>query len=136
VWRDSNTPSFIGDMPHTWIGAGYIRSLRSLFVYEREADRSLVIAAGLPREWVESETGVSVKRLATYYGTLNYSLHLKMPGEVHLQLSGDLALPPGNIVVKPPVALQAVTVNGKAITTFNADSATIAEFPADVMLRY
>jgi hypothetical protein len=39
-------------------------------------------------------------------------------------------------VVKPPVALQAVTVNGKAITTFNADSATIAEFPADVMLRY
>jgi hypothetical protein len=136
VWRDPKTPSFIGDMPHTWIGAGYIRSLRSLFVYEREADQSLVIAAGLPREWVESATGVSVKRLPTYYGTLNYSLHQEAPGELHLQLSGDLTLPPGKLVIKPPVALQTVTVNGKAITTFNADSATIAEFPADVVLRY
>jgi hypothetical protein len=136
VWRDPKTPSFIGDMPHTWIGAGYIRSLRSLFVYEREADRSLVIAAGLPYEWIESETGVTLKHLPTYYGTLSYNLRQEAPGELRLHLSGDLALPPGKIVVKPPVALQAVMVNGKAITTFNSDSATIAAFPADVMLRY
>jgi hypothetical protein len=136
VWRNPERPGFIGDLPHTWIGAGYLRSLRSLFVYEREADRALVIAAGLAREWVESETGVSVKRLPTYYGTLNYRLHRKAPGELHLRLSGDLALPPGKIVVQPPVSLRAVTVNGKAVASFDAEGATIAEFPADVTLRY
>jgi hypothetical protein len=32
--------------------------------------------------------------------------------------------------------LTAVTVNGRAIDTFDADSAVIAEFPADVVLEY
>jgi hypothetical protein len=105
-------------------------------VYEREADRALVIAAGLAREWVESETGVSVRRLPTYYGTLNYHLYRKAPGELHLRLSGDLALPPGKIVVQPPVPLRAVTVNGKAVASFDAEGATITQFPADVTLRY
>src|SRR6185503_7398671 len=31
VWRDATAPRFIGDMPHTWIGAGFIHSLRSMF---------------------------------------------------------------------------------------------------------
>jgi hypothetical protein len=74
VWHDPTLARFIGDMPHTWVGSGYIRSIRSMFAYEREGDHALVLAAGLPGEWVTSAPGVAVKRLPTYYGILNYSL--------------------------------------------------------------
>lgn len=95
-------------MPHTWVGSDYIRSLRSLLVFEEESDQSLVIAAGVPYEWLES-SGVSVKHLPIYHGTLNYRLWREAPGKLRLKLTGD-------IVLKPPVALRGLMVNGKAST--------------------
>jgi hypothetical protein len=136
VWRDPKVANFIGDMPHTWVGSDYIRSLRSLFAFEEESDQSLVIAAGIPDEWLESPGGVSVKRLPTYHGTLNYSLWREAPGKLRLQLTGDITLPPGNIVLRLPVSLRGLTVNGKISTLFDADHATITEFPAEVILCY
>jgi hypothetical protein len=49
VWRDPAAPRFIGDMPHTWVGAGFNRSVRSMLAYERESDRALVLAPAFPR---------------------------------------------------------------------------------------
>jgi len=138
VWHDPDIPRFIGDMPHTWVGSDYIRSVRNLFAYEREADQALVIGAGVPGDWLQGD-GVSVKRLPTYHGALNYTLRAAGPGDLlRLRLSGDVTLPPGKIVVRSPLAkpLQGVIVNGKAVTTFTTDEAMIGEFPAEVLLRY
>ena len=52
VCRDSLKPRFIGDMPHTWVGSDYIRSVLDMFAYEREADRRSLIGAGIPEKWV------------------------------------------------------------------------------------
>src|SRR6185295_12772427 len=60
VWRDRNVPNFIGDMPHTWVAAGFVHSLRAMLAYEREDDRSLVLAAGIPETWLASAEGVGV----------------------------------------------------------------------------
>ena len=59
-WRGTNgrrssgampaAPKFIGDMPHTWVGSGFVEAVRDLFAYEREDDRALVLAAGIPAE--------------------------------------------------------------------------------------
>ncbi len=138
IWRDPRTPRFIGDMPHTWIGSEFVRSVRSMFVYEDESDQALIVAAGVPAAWIENETGITLKRLSTYYGTLNYSLRKGDLGELRLKLSGDIALPPGKIVVTSPLEepLKGVLVNGKPIETFNAHSATVGEFPAEVVLQY
>jgi len=138
VWRDAKTPRFIGDMPHTWIGSDFIRAVRSMLVFEDEADRSLVIAAGIPWGWVDSDTGVSVKRLPTYYGTLAYQLRRTAPGELRLTVSGDVSVPPGKFVLMPPLPrpLKAVIINGKPLDTFDASSVVTGEFPADVVMRY
>jgi hypothetical protein len=137
-WRDPAAPRFIGDMPHTWVGAGFIRAVRGMLAYEREHDDALVVAGGVPAEWVMSDEGVRVRRLPTHWGVLNYTLRGESADEVRLRLSGDLALPPGKIVVQSPLArpLRAVLVNGKSIETFTAEHATVGEFPADVVLRY
>lgn len=138
VWRDPNMPRFIGDMPHTWAGSDFIRSLRSLFAYERESDQALVLGAGIPGEWVTEGGGVTLKRLPTYYGTLNYTLRKGDGDYLTLSLSGDLGLPPGKIVVRSPlnVPLTSVTVNGRAVAGFQVDEVVIDEFPAEVMLYY
>ncbi len=137
-WRDPQGPSFIGDMPHAWIGAEYILSIRSLFAYEREADQALVIAAGIAENWLDDAGGVVVKDLPTYYGRLSYTLHRENPATLRLTLSGDLSLPKGGIMVKPPVPrpLVQVEVNGRKIETFDANSATCNEYPAELAMKY
>ena len=74
VFPDPRTPKMIGDMPHTWCGSDFIRSVRMMFVYEREQDEALVLAAGIPDKWVTDPAGVEVVGMPTYYGNLNYTL--------------------------------------------------------------
>ncbi len=136
-WRDPTSPGHLGDLPHTWIGAEYILSLLSLFAFEREADQSLVIAAGLRSEWLNDAGGVQVRGLPTWYGTLNFTLQREPAGGLRLQLDGDLTMPRGKIVVRPPLdrALHEVLVNGKPTRNFTADEVVIDELPADVVMR-
>jgi hypothetical protein len=138
VWRDPKHPKFIGDMPHAWIGAEFVRAMRALYAYERESDQALVLAAGIPRSWLEGGSEVGVKRLPTWYGTLSYKLGLEEPDKLRLVLSGDLALPSGKIILKAPAdrPIRSVAVNGKPVDTFTADQAVIGEFPAEVTVSY
>ncbi|MFO1423543.1 MAG: discoidin domain-containing protein [Candidatus Competibacteraceae bacterium] len=137
VWRDPKTPRFIGDMPHTWVGSDFIRAARGLFVYEREADQSLVIGAGIPAAWVESPEGVTVRRMPTWHGTLNYRMAMTNPDTLRVRLTGDVTVPPGKIILHSPLdrPLWAATVNGRA-ATFAANIVTVDQFPAEVELRY
>ncbi len=138
VWRDRDAPRFIGDMPHTWVGAEYIRVLRNLFAYEREPDQALVIGAGLKSDWITAEEGVAVRRLPTYYGTLNYTAQILKDNGLAIRLSGDVVVPPGKIVIRSPLAtpIRGATVNGKALERFVDDEVVIEEFPAYVVLHY
>src|SRR5262249_2571510 len=130
VWRDAAAPRFIGDMPHTWVGAGFVASLRTLLAYERDTDGALVLAAGIPAEWVRAEGGVVVKRLPTHWGTLGMTMKAEGGDRVHVRLSGDVALPPGKIVLRSPHErpLKSVTVNGKSVDRFAPDEVVVAAF--------
>ncbi len=138
VWRDPDAPRFIGDMPHTWVGSSFVRALRTMLAYERESDQSLVLAAGVPAAWLASPPGVGVKRLPTYYGVLNYTLEPDGDHALRCTLGGDLTVPPGGIVLVPPLPgpLTAVTVNGTAVADFASDCVTIHAVPAEVRLDY
>ncbi|MFN8546010.1 MAG: discoidin domain-containing protein [Candidatus Binatia bacterium] len=137
-WRDARAPRFIGDMPHTWVGAGFIRTVRALFAYERESDHALVVGAGVRAAWVTGEHGVTVRRLPTHYGVLHLSVRAEGSDAVRVRLSGDIVVPPGGIVVESPLAdrVTAATVNGRRVEELGPDHATIREFPADVLLRH
>lgn len=136
VWNDPAMPRFIGDLPHTWVGSDYVRSVRSFFAYEREEDDALVLGAGIPEAWVAGD-GVRVRRLPTYYGPVNYTVRPEGTS-VRIRLSGDVAVPPGGLVLRSPRAapLQAVSVDGAPLTTFTDTEAVIHTFPADVVLSY
>jgi hypothetical protein len=137
-WRDPSGPSFIGDLPHTWISAEYMLAMCTMFAYEREEDESLVLAAGVAEEWLSGGSAVGVKNLPTYYGNLTYSLRLEGTDTMRLKLEGDLVVPPGGIVVMPPLPrpIRQVEINGKTFSDFKSDSFICKECPAQSVVRY
>ena len=138
VWKDERHPGFIGDMPHTWVGSDFVNAIRSMFVYEDESDSSLIIGAGLKKEWIDTLDGMSVENLPTYYGGLSYSIK-KEDNIYSFYVFGDINLPANGIKIKNfnrsklPVK---VTVNKIEINTFTKNEIEVKEFPADVIIDY
>jgi hypothetical protein len=100
VGRDARKPRFVGDMPHAWIASDYIRAVIDMFAFERYEDHALVIAAGIPEEWLDGK-GIAVRGLHTPYGRLSYSArHAK--GRLLLHVDKGIRLPPGGIVFSGP----------------------------------
>ena len=123
VWSDSTTQHFIGDLPHTWCGSDFVRSALDLVAYDRDEDSTLVLAAGVPWEWLIAEGGVQVRNLATPWGRLSYTAGaVNVDGHrgdgkgrgtsdrkassagtvVTMAIEKGLRIPPGGIVVTLP----------------------------------
>lgn len=131
AWRDHKAPAHLGDLPHTWIAAEYVLAVRSLFAYERGTDQSLVLAAGLAPEWIEN-SGVQVNEMPTLHGNLSYSLRKTDSGTLRCEIGGGIE---AKIVLRPPLPapLRSVLVNGSACTSFDEDSVTLLQTPAEVI---
>jgi hypothetical protein len=102
TWCDPRSPGHLGDVPHTWIAAEYIIAVTSMVASEREATDSLVLAAGLPWEWIAAESGFGVRHLPTRYGPLELNLHAA-DGTVSVTLADTLTLPAGGLFLQLPV---------------------------------
>jgi hypothetical protein len=136
VWREERAPRFIGDMPHTWVAAGFIEAVRTMFVHEREDDDALVLAAGVPRAWVETAGGTGVRRLPTHYGVLSYQLHGTANGRTEMAITGVLDMPSGGLVLQPPLpgAPRTVTINGEPADTAHGEI-VVRALPATVVFE-
>lgn len=135
VWRNPATGNFIGDLPHTWVGAEFIQAFLSLFAYEEPSGR-LVLGAGLPRAWVDAPGGTGISGLRTPFGRLNYRVEASGPGETRMRIDGGLTLPPEGIVIDLPVprGLSRIEVNGRPVAS--ADTRLeLRELPATVLFR-
>jgi len=96
VGRDARQPRFLGDMPHGWISSDYIRAALDSFAYERESDRALLLAEGIPATWLRGE-GVALHGLRTPYGPLSYTLTQRDDG-VTLRIEAMPRMPPGGLI--------------------------------------
>jgi hypothetical protein len=134
VWHDARAARFIGDMPHTWVGSDYVRSVLDMFAYERRgADAALVLAAGLPAAWLD-EGGVRVGGLPTPYGTLSYALQ-REGDAVAMDIAGGLRVPAGGLVLRPPAAGRRVTVDGVSAQGGAGGEIVISRVPVRVVWR-
>jgi hypothetical protein len=131
--RELRLPRFVGDMPHGWVASDFIRSALDLFAYEREADSALVLAAGLPPQWLQGE-GVAIENLRTPYGRLSYSLH-SHGRRLLLKVAAGVRPPPGGLVLvwpgeQPPGATR---LNGQHVHWQGAEL-RIHQLPAEVIV--
>jgi len=138
VWKDYRRPSYIGDMPHTWVGSDFINAIRSMFVYENEYDQSLVLASALYQDWIDAPKGMSVENMPTYYGEISYSIK-KENDNYHFSIFGDVKLPANAIKIRNfngAKLPKKVLINGKEINDFNEKEIVVKEFPAEVIVYY
>ncbi len=163
VWSDSTTQRFIGDLPHTWCGSDFVRSALDLLAYDRDEDSTLVVAAGVPWDWLIAEGGVRVGNLATPYGRLSYTANAasneswggtgtrhrasgRNPSSaagvmVWMKIEDGIRIPPGGIVVALPRVPEReeqpswATVNGRPTKLNEAGRIVIGEVPATIVIR-
>ncbi|QDU70682.1 discoidin domain-containing protein [Mucisphaera calidilacus] len=108
AYRDDRAPRFIGDMPHTWVGAGFINATRAMFVAEDETRGQLRLGLGIRSTWLDGQ-GVRVTDAPTRYGSISYQLR-RVGDTAHLHITGDASPPNGIILYLPgPSGSQAIT---------------------------
>ena len=135
VGRDERAARFIGDMPHTWVGSDFVRSILDMLAYERAEDDALVVGAGIPTAWITPGPGVKVRDLRTAYGRLSFTMRAS-GNAVEVRIEKGLRIPRGGIVVSPPAGgFRQATVNGVAAPITPAGEVVVRELPASVELR-
>lgn len=135
-WRDPRSPGHLGDVPHTWIAAEFMLAFASLFAFERESDDALVIGAGIPLKWLKGGKIISVQGLRTWHGSLDLSM--KLDGELVIEVAGEVRVPAGGFVLRPPCpgAIRSVTVNGRSLKDFAAGEVRVRVLPASVRIDF
>ena len=102
VWGDMRTPEYIGDMPHTWIGAEFSTAIRRMLL--RENGRTLELFRAVPDAWWDGD-GVVLHDLPTAFGVARLKAR-RDPSQVTVELV--LAGPaPQQITFRYPGAKQA-----------------------------
>jgi hypothetical protein len=103
IWGDPRVAEYIGDMPHTWIGAEFATAIRRMLV--RENGNTLELFRAVPDAWWDGD-GIALRDLPTSYGILNLTARRAASRvTVDLTLSGPA---PEGIVVRYPGARQAL----------------------------
>jgi hypothetical protein len=95
AWREEQLPAgqtkpeprFVGDMPHNWASAEFIRLVRHLIVLERGEE--LHLCEGVPAAWAKPGMATSLHGVVTEFGPM--SLELTVADDGH---SATLALDP------------------------------------------
>jgi hypothetical protein len=110
-------PRYLGDMPHTWIGAEYGRTLFGMLM--REDDDALSLLPGTPPSWLLGD-GLAVERLPTAFGTLQMQA-AQRDGTLTLTLGKGLRAGTAVRVWWPNRALpKTVRVDGRMVKDFDA----------------
>jgi hypothetical protein len=127
-------PCYIGDMPHTWVGACFINAIRGLFIYEE--GHGLVLGAGIDSAWIEEGKRINIQNAPTRFGLLNFTVE-RSGGSVNVDLSGA-ASPSGGFVLKSPLdrAIGKASLNGTPVSVEPDNSIRITSLPAKVVLEY
>lgn len=117
VLSDPRMGSYIGDMPHTWVGSGFINSVRGMLV--REMGGKLHLLRGAREDWVRKGDGILVENLPTYFGTLNMKARAE-GNSLRVTLGGEFKAPNGTVLHWPlPGKPAKVTINGMEYTNYD-----------------
>ena len=127
---------YIGDMPHTWVGSGYINSVRSMFVYEQDNNK-LILGAGIVEDWFNSQEEISITDFPTQFGDISYTIK-KEKNLLKVKIFG-LANPDKGLVFKSPFLkkkINKVKINDKKWKNFTDTDVIFDKLPVEIVIEY
>jgi hypothetical protein len=135
VWRDARDPRFLGDLPHGWVASDCVRSVLDLLAYADDDAGTIVLGAGAPPSWLEGE-GIVVRGLPTPWGLLDFTMR-RDGRTVEVTVGGDVRVPPGGIVLRPPLpgALREARLGGRLLAPAAGEDVVLRAVPEVVRLR-
>jgi hypothetical protein len=138
TWRDPRSPGHLGDVPHTWIAAEYMLAIAGMVANEREASESMVLASGLPWNWISVENGFSVRGLVTRYGKLDFRISSNGTHSVGFEIGDSISFPRGGLSVAPPLPdglriVSAIDAGGNELPVAD-DLVTVRRLPVSATL--
>ena len=143
AYREKRAPRYIGDMPHTWVGSDFVRSVLDMLAYERGRDSTLVVGAGVPWGWIagdgskapRSTEPLRVRGARTIYGPVAYTMTARGDA-VEVVLEAGMRMPPGGIEVIPPRRrpFRRATVDGHPTALTREGGVVVHSLPARVVL--
>jgi hypothetical protein len=82
-WREEQNPKgrkekYVGDMPHNWASAEFIRMVRHLLILER--GNELHLLHGLPHAWTRPGNKTQMLDIPTSFGPLSLTLEMAQKG--------------------------------------------------------
>jgi hypothetical protein len=101
VWREEQSlrgekEKNVGDMPHNWASAEFIRLVRHMLVLER--GRDLHLLEGMPAAWTRAGGVNRLQNMPTEFGPLSLELRIAGDGRTaHLRLDPPKRTPPEHI---------------------------------------
>jgi hypothetical protein len=126
VWSEPRAPEYIGDMPHTWIGAEFATAIRRMLL--RENGKTLELFRAVPDSWWEGQ-GITLRDLPTGFGIANLVARRgQSEATIDLALTGPV---PERITVRYPGEKQAqadgkpCVIHGDLILAPNLDRLVI-----------
>lgn len=132
VRSQTRAPFYLGDMPHTWVGAEYVRAVIGMLMHED--DDGLELLPGVPPAWLNGQ--LTVRHLPTAFGTLSMSARQE-DGMLRLTLEPGLVAHTPLWVSWPtrerPID---VTVDGKLRTDFTADGIRLEQPFSELLARW
>ena len=83
-WREEqnvvgDTPHFVGDMPHNWGSAEFIRLVRHLAILER--GNTLHLLSGMPEAWARPGSVLEMKEVPTSFGVVSVRVEVAVGGK-------------------------------------------------------
>jgi hypothetical protein len=133
VSRTPRVPFFVGDLPHAWVESDFVRAALDMFAYKREIDDSIVLAAGIPSQWL-GQGGIAIDGMRTPHGALSYRLR-RQGGQLLLDVPAGMKLPEGGLTLPWPYpgTPGRTTINGKA-AKWDKGELRIRQLPATVKI--
>lgn len=117
VWREEQSLAshpqsrYVGDMPHNWASAEFIRLVRNLLVFE--AGEDLHLLGGLPAQWIVPGRPVVVERTPTRFGPVSLRVEAE-DSQVRVRIRRDLNWPwqPQRVLLHLPVEIAGIEFEG------------------------
>jgi hypothetical protein len=131
VWREEQSlrsatyEQLVGDMPHNWASAEFIRLARSLLVFEHSGGLDLLV--GLAAEWIQPNASIRLEATPTRFGAVSLDLTFDdaLNATLKLVFETGRSQPPERVMLHIPAGYRQVQRSGSTDAILNTRTVAI-----------